>query len=416
MSLFGKIFKGKASRDTSGSSVSDMSYYSIIDEDTKPARWYEVTTHAIMAIEAFNKQNYQECTELITKEFQNSPENSTLLTLRAKAFYNLKEYKSALPDLNKVLSEFPYHRSANTYRGLVLYKLGDILSTIASVSKAIESDPEHHIYYFILNDCYRKKNDHKKANEFLLKGEKLELMLKTKIQDDNNPTNKYFSKNNFTEPQKHYPPSSEIDDLQKAGYKYLKQNNYEEGLKCYLKRRALEEERLYKNYNISIKEATKKHASDLIYLNSTYETLGNIYKDKKEYEKAIPCLEKALKCRDIIFGDDYRNSHAHDTHMALGHVYSQSEYYLLGMSHYQKALDICKKLYREDDNQNGTKYINTCYFSIGVCYFKIGDFQDALPLFEKVLQINKKTGSNHMSNSDVQNAINKCREEINRQK
>ncbi|MDR2917467.1 MAG: tetratricopeptide repeat protein [Tannerella sp.] len=413
MSLFGRIFKKKANQDTSDSSTSDMSYR-MIDEETKPARWYEVTEHAIMANKAFNEQKYQECIELITKEFQNSSENSILLILRAKAFYNLKEYKSALPDLNKVLSEFPYHRSANTYRGLVLYNLGEIQNTIASVSKAIELDPEYHIYYFLLNDCYRKKNDHKKANGFLLKGE--ELMFKTKeIQDDNyNRTNKDFPKNNFTEPQKHYPPSSEIDDLKKAGNKYLNQNNYEEGLKCFLKRRVLEEERLYKNYNISIEEVTKKHMSDLIYLNSTYETLGDIYAHKKEYEKAIPCLEKALKCSDIIFGDNYRNSRAHDIHMKLGQAYSESGYSLLGMSHYQKALDICKKLYQEDDNQDGTKYINTCYFSIGVCYFEIGDFQDALPFFEKVLQINKKTGNNHRNNSDVQSVIDRCRKEINK--
>jgi tetratricopeptide (TPR) repeat protein len=410
MSLFGKFFKKEAKQDASDLSTSSMSY-SMIDENTKPARLYTVTEYAIMAEKAFNEKKYRECIELITKEFQNNMESSVMLILRAKAFYNLNEYKSALPDLNKLLLEFPYHRSANFYRGFILYKLGEIQSAVASISKAIELDPGYHMYYFILNDCYRKKNDHEQANSFLLKAEELELKIKEEQEEDNeNQLNKKLATDNST--ATYY--ITEIGDLRKKGIDYLKQNNFEEGLKCFLSRKKLIEGQLYKEHHISFDKATKEQSSYLKLLLSTYETLGDIYQEKKEYLKAVLVFKKALKCSITVHGEDYSNARMHDIYMKLGKVYADLDYNMHSISHYQKALDICKKLFQETGNEDGTKYLTTCYSSIGINYCAAGDAQNALPYFEKVLQINKKTGSTHVSSIDIQKHIDNCHEYLNK--
>lgn len=119
---------------------------------------------------------------------------------------------------------------------------------------------------------------------------------------------------------------------------------------------------LQRKYDMVIEYAPQLlENSDTKRANEIARTLGEAYYHKKEYDKALPLMEKFLEeAKDIKRDDNY----------LIGYIYYRNE-------QYQKAADAFAKVTTEDDvlNQNA-------YYHLGDCYLQLQDKKKAASAFQ----------------------------------
>jgi tetratricopeptide (TPR) repeat protein len=119
------------------------------------------------------------------------------------------------------------------------------------------------------------------------------------------------------------------------------------------------------------------------------ETIGTVYRSLGLYEQAKPMLEKALKLKKSIYGDD--NLGVADTLHNLGIIYDDQGKYEEAASFFRQSLDIRSHKLGPDDPE-----VARSLNSLAIVYWNQEKYAEAEPLFERSLAIKEKAlGPDH---------------------
>ena len=132
---------------------------------------------------------------------------------------------------------------------------------------------------------------------------------------------------------------------------------------------------------VSLRERTqgKKHP----YTATTYNNIGQTYKSKEDYPKALEFHQKALDIRERVLGKEHPDTAA--SYNNIAGVYRSQDDYPKTLEYYFKALDISEKVLGKEHPSTATIYNN-----IGGVYKNQGDYPKALEYYFKALDIREK--------------------------
>jgi non-specific serine/threonine protein kinase/serine/threonine-protein kinase len=114
------------------------------------------------------------------------------------------------------------------------------------------------------------------------------------------------------------------------------------------------------------------------------ETIGTVYRSLGLYDQAKPMLEKALRIKRSIFGNDHLS--VADTLYNLGIVYDDQGKYEDAASLHRQALDIRNNKLKPDDPE-----VARSLNSLAIVFWNQGKYIEAEPLLERSLAIKEKT-------------------------
>jgi len=184
---------------------------------------------------------------------------------------------------------------------------------------------------------------------------------------------------------------------------------------------------ILKNYSLSsdiLNRTLKENGNPL--LARTYHNIAISYTKQKKYQKALKYLQNALDISEFYWGINH--SFTYNIYIAFARVYEDLEEYESAYNYNQKALKIIAKMYglKHPDiarvynsiavilgKANSDKEtiisiykaalninlivfgelhpsVSLIYKNLSDYYFSIGDYDNALPLFKKIISIDKK--------------------------
>ncbi|AEF80439.1 tetratricopeptide repeat protein [Leadbettera azotonutricia] len=113
---------------------------------------------------------------------------------------------------------------------------------------------------------------------------------------------------------------------------------------------------------------------------NSYTTIGYIYYNMGEYQKALEYFQKALRIQEIVLGESH--SDTINSYTAVGNVY-------LNLGEYQRSLGYCQKVLEIRETVLGKIHpglINS-YKNIGNRYYQIGKNKESFEYYQKALEI-----------------------------
>ena len=126
------------------------------------------------------------------------------------------------------------------------------------------------------------------------------------------------------------------------------------------------------------------------YTATSYENLGDIYKNIGEYSKAMEYYKKTLLIREKSLGKDHL--YTAESYDDLAVLYKNMGEYPKALEYAQKALDIRKKVLKEEHAD-----IAESYNTLAMLYKKLGKYPKALEYAQKTMLIDEKVlGKEHL--------------------
>ncbi len=156
--------------------------------------------------------------------------------------------------------------------------------------------------------------------------------------------------------------------LQQLGWIKIEQGKYEEAVAFYETALDIEQKILPENH------------SDLA---SSFNHIGNVYKNIGAYSKALSSHEKALKIRQKILPANH--FHLASSYNNIGLVYDNMGDYSKALWSHEKALEIRQKTLPANH-----PYLASSYNNIGLVYNNIGEYSKAISFHDKALKIRQK--------------------------
>jgi tetratricopeptide (TPR) repeat protein len=86
--------------------------------------------------------DFKEAVNRYTLSLSEVPDNTSVLLMRAMAFYGLKEYEKALADIYKALSFDASMPDAYSSKALIEWTMGDTKAALVDYDKAISMEPD----------------------------------------------------------------------------------------------------------------------------------------------------------------------------------------------------------------------------------------------------------------------------------
>ncbi len=126
-----------------------------------------------------------------------------------------------------------------------------------------------------------------------------------------------------------------------------------------------------------------RRKNDQILLAKAYNRIGNIYRYKRQYYKAINYLKKAARIRKNELGAKHKLTIYSNQGLAL--AYSKVNRTGEAIRIYQESIKQLKKIFGEEH-----KTIGTTYLSIGAIYSRAKQYDKSLDYLFKALKIQKK--------------------------
>ncbi len=131
----------------------------------------------------------------------------------------------------------------------------------------------------------------------------------------------------------------------------------------------------------------------------TYNTIGRVYDNLGNYEKALEFYNKSLDINLKTIGEIH--SETATTYNNIGRVYYALGNYEKALEFYNKSLDITLKTIGEIHSSTAITYDN-----IGQVYYALGNYEKALEFYNKSLDIKLKTiGEIHSETATTYNNI-----------
>ena len=149
-------------------------------------------------------------------------------------------------------------------------------------------------------------------------------------------------------------------------------------------------------YTVLNSSADEKYQIDLATL---HNNIGLIYNSLGSHNNAFKHLEKALKIREKVLGEN--NLMTANSYHNIGIVYNALGSHKKALEYYKKTMKICKAILTENDSELAT--INN---SLGNTYRQLGNNDKALEYLEKALKIREKVlGKDHPDTADTYQGI-----------
>lgn len=139
----------------------------------------------------------------------------------------------------------------------------------------------------------------------------------------------------------------------------------------------------------------KKH-KDKIKVSETLNNIGNVHREKEDYNVAVQCYQECLRIRRAELGD--RHEKVADSLIALGNVYGDMKKTEEGMQAYQEALKVRTKVFGERDER-----VATVLQYMGTLEYRSGNQDRARGFFQEFIKIRKE--NNAMNDSDYVNVL-----------
>lgn len=134
-------------------------------------------------------------------------------------------------------------------------------------------------------------------------------------------------------------------------------------------------------------------------LAGVYSTLGDIYKDKQDYNNALSMHKKALVLYEKIYGENH--PFVGITYHNIGDDYSMMDDYDSALAYFNKAIVIKTEIYGESHSSLANSYAN-----IGGIYFYKEEWERAFHYFDRAVNIYKDVyGENHDNTIEIQKII-----------
>jgi len=121
-------------------------------------------------------------------------------------------------------------------------------------------------------------------------------------------------------------------------------------------------------------------------IGDSYNDIGEIYLKKNDFKQAFESFNKAINIYKKKFGDVHPKIAICFNNM--GHVYKKDKKYAKALEFYQKAFDIRQKCLSPDHHQLADSYKN-----IGIAYECLNDPDQALDNYDRSLKIYEKSAS-----------------------
>lgn len=193
-----------------------------------------------IAIEEYNKGNYQQSIIYFTKSIELDPTDAYAYYNRGIAYYELKWYENAIADYENAIELDPNNAAAYNNRGITYNELKQYTKAIADYNKAIALDPKNTAAYNNRGWAYNQLKQYEKAIADCNKA----------IELDSNSAYAYNSR----------------------GWAYNQLKQYEKAIAdC---NKAIELDRNYAN---------------------AYDSRGAVYYSLKQYDKAIANYKRAME-------------------------------------------------------------------------------------------------------------------------
>ena len=132
---------------------------------------------------------------------------------------------------------------------------------------------------------------------------------------------------------------------------------------------------------------------------TSYNYIGEVYREQGYYDKAMKYHLKALEIREKVFGANHPD--IAQSYNNIGELYHNIDKFDKALKYYLKSLEIREKIF-------GANYPDTAqsYNNIGGLYHNKGNFDKALEYYFKALEIRERTlGTEHPATGESYNNI-----------
>lgn len=133
------------------------------------------------------------------------------------------------------------------------------------------------------------------------------------------------------------------------------------------------------NYDKSINFFKNKKQYALVA--QQYNSMGLVYREKKDYGEALSNFKKALK----EFKDQNYKPGIASAQVNIGNIYLEG-------GNYDDALLYCREALKINQETGNKKEVGSNYRDLGRIYFKWGKYGEALQYFNQAIKINKELG------------------------
>lgn len=140
----------------------------------------------------------------------------------------------------------------------------------------------------------------------------------------------------------------------------------------------------------------RKLNEDYVKASDTLKNIGNVHREKPEYELAIECYEECLRIRRKELGDDHEK--VADALIALGNIRSDMEEHHGAMICYQEALTIRILCHGDTDERVAAVLQN-----MGIMEFRAGDLTKGKQFLEEYMRIRRL--NNARADADFVNVL-----------
>ncbi|OMJ73047.1 hypothetical protein SteCoe_28376 [Stentor coeruleus] len=166
----------------------------------------------------------------------------------------------------------------------------------------------------------------------------------------------------------------------KRAMEYLKEQNFEESLKCLMKAQ--------ENVNQDITRNTSKYKA------LTFNNFGIYYKSLQKYDIAMKYLQKSMKIQKVV----YDSVTLAGTYMNMSAIYSQIGDHNTALSHASIALKILKA--EASKSSKNIPALILALHNIGIEYELLGDIQKAASTYKYGLDLSQQfLGNSHQYTS-----------------
>ncbi|PZO39240.1 MAG: hypothetical protein DCF19_14845 [Pseudanabaena frigida] len=125
----------------------------------------------------------------------------------------------------------------------------------------------------------------------------------------------------------------------------------------------------------------------------TFESIGDIYDELGQYQKALDFYQQALKFESPVLQPAIGNQNygLYSLYKSIGRCYSNLKQYALSIDYYTRSLDIAK--FYDKNNKDNVKSVaftkNYLLYSLGEAYYAQGKYQQAIDNYQESLSIYK---------------------------
>ena len=121
----------------------------------------------------------------------------------------------------------------------------------------------------------------------------------------------------------------------------------------------------------------------------TYNNLATIYYDHKRYKESLSYYEKAAKYQEHLLLDNSEKyeKKLSETYRYIGKNNWALKQYQKAVPYLEKAITIKEKMKKNDDISLEKLHLHNAYLTIASCYYRLKKYKQAIPCYQKAISL-----------------------------